>query len=229
VTSDDRRRGGAGRLIADAMAEHEVERIGALSPEELAAEMENQGRDPARAKAIAASSFAVKHRGALRLIEDSIAEYEVERIGELSPEGLADEMKKEGRDPARAKAVAERALAAVDATAEPSGKVVSLEEKRKARWGVRVTLLLVAASFVGYAALGGVVGVSHPPPRTEGEERATDLRKEAFAACDEGQASVCKDKLDQAKALDPEGEQSSQVVEARARIRRLEASGAGNR
>jgi hypothetical protein len=47
-------------------------------------------------------------------------------------------------------------------------------------------------------------GVSHPYPYTD-EERARDLRPEAFAACEAGNAVDCKAKLDEAKVLDPKG------------------------
>jgi hypothetical protein len=252
MTGDDRKRRGAGRLIVDAIAEHEVERVGELSPAELAEEMKKEGRDPERAKAVAEKALAGaaagadapardteratplsrrERGGARRLIEDALAEQEVERIGELSPEQLAAEMKKEGRDPARARAVAERALAAVDASAEPAaGKVVRLDERRRWGWS-RTTLSLVAASFVGiagYRALQGPGDSTNPPP-TQEQERARGLREEAFTACKDGKASVCKDRLDRAKALDPEGERSREVAEARARIKQLEAAGAGER
>jgi hypothetical protein len=172
-----------------------------------------------------------KRRGAGRLIEDAIAEDEVERIGALSPEALAEEMKKEGRDPARAKAVAEKALAAADTSVEPAGKVVSLDARRKRRrtW---TALALVAASFVGYVgykSLEPSTVAQAPPGPADLQSRARGLRKEAFAACDKGNAAVCRDKLDQAKELDPGGEQDSEVTQARARIKQIEAASAGER
>jgi hypothetical protein len=50
-------------------------------------------------------------------------------------------------------------------------------------------------------------------------DRARALRGEAAAACDEGRLEACGAKLDEAKALDPEGEGSASVQAARAKIR----------
>jgi len=47
--------------------------------------------------------------------------------------------------------------------------------------------------------------------------RATELRRSALHACDVGEWKECVDGLDQAKALDPEGDDKPAVQEARAR------------
>ena len=279
--TEDRKRGGAWNLIEDAIAEHEVERAGELSGDELAAEMKKAGLDPARAKAITEKALAaaaatsapgakpaaarprgsawsliesaiadheaetaakeagkvvslqerrkdaeVPHPGsAWPLIEDAIAEHDVERAGELSGDELAAEMKKVGLDPARARALTDKVLARAASGAEPS-KVVSLDAQRRRRWP-RATLWLVAASFAGYAAItwGGATGVGGGDPRTDDEIRAGSLRDEAYAACGKGDVKVCKAKLDAAKDLDPKGEQTSDVLRARARIEELEKAG----
>jgi hypothetical protein len=147
----------------------------------------------------------------------------VERAGTLSGDELVAEMKRAGLGPERARAAADKAVAAAGGSAEPT-KVVSLEERRKGRLR-RASMWLGAASFIGYAAvdsLRGSGGVTAPNPHTEDEMRASDLRVEAFAACEQGNAPVCKAKLDEAKALDPHGEQRSEVAQARARIKQLE-------
>jgi hypothetical protein len=56
-----------------------------------------------------------KPGNAWALIEDCIAEAEVERIGKLSPEELQAELRANGVDPKRAQEILRRALAQVDA------------------------------------------------------------------------------------------------------------------
>jgi hypothetical protein len=54
------------------------------------------------------------------LIEDCIAEAELERIGELSPEELEAEMRAKGYDPSRAREIARRALEQANAPKKQS-------------------------------------------------------------------------------------------------------------
>jgi hypothetical protein len=276
--AEDPKRRGAWGLIEDAIAEHEVERAGELSGDELVAAMKKAGLDPARARALTDTTLAAaastpaatpaaaprKRNGAWRLIESAIAEHEadeaakqaagnvvslderrkeqaapqpggawpliedaiaeedVERVGKLSGDALAAEMKKAGLDPSRARALTDKVLAATRASADPP-KVVRLDERRRRRW-MGPSLLVAAASAALYvAAVGtgtGVVGTGDP--YTPQEAQAHDLRKEAFAACEKGDAPLCKAKLDQAKELDPKGEQKNDVAQARARIEELE-------
>jgi L-ascorbate metabolism protein UlaG (beta-lactamase superfamily) len=49
--------------------------------------------------------------------------------------------------------------------------------------------------------------------------RAAKLRKEAFEECDVGQWGICRDRLDQARELDPPGENDPQVARARSQVR----------
>jgi hypothetical protein len=204
------RRGSAWGLIESAIGEHDAEAAAKEAGKVVSLEERRKEEQ------------APRRGSAWSLIEDAIAEHEVERVGELSGEELAAEMKKAGLDPARARALTDKALAAAGASAEPS-KVVSLDAQRRRRW-TRASLWLVAASFAGYAAitLGGPGGVGTGDTRTEAEIRAADLREEAYAACAKGDALVCKGKLDEAKKLDPKGEQKSDVLGARARIEELE-------
>jgi hypothetical protein len=59
-----------------------------------------------------------KPGSASELIEDCIAEAELERIEKLSPEELEAEMRASGLDPKRADAIFRAALAAADAREE---------------------------------------------------------------------------------------------------------------
>ncbi len=52
---------------------------------------------------------------------------------------------------------------------------------------------------------------SHPTPR----EQAAKLREEAYSACDQGRWTLCLQKLDSAKALDPEGNSDPKTTRAR--------------
>ena len=49
-------------------------------------------------------------------------------------------------------------------------------------------------------------------------EAAEKLRKQAWAQCDEGSFASCRDSLDQARALDPAGDQAPWIVQERVRI-----------
>jgi hypothetical protein len=58
-----------------------------------------------------------------------------------------------------------------------------------------------------------IVGQFRPPTR---HEAADTLRDEALESCGKGAWVACKDKLDEATRLDPEGESEPRVQKARA-------------
>jgi hypothetical protein len=169
--------------------------------------------------------------GARRLVEDSIAEHEVDRIAGLSEEELHAEMKRDGLEPGAGKALLEGALAALNP--KPSAKVTSLDDARRRRW-VRPTWLLVAAMLavtVGIAGanVGTIVAYFSPPEtpgrgieRTPEEIAATvaTVRRDAFDDCNRGDFKDCTAKLDEAKRLDPAGEVQGPVRLARAQVLR---------
>jgi hypothetical protein len=198
---EDPKRPGAWGLIEDAIAEHEVEQVGALSGEALVAEMKKAGLDPERAKVI---------------LQNAIADADaVPDADEGAAGGAAGGAAPPGRGSAWS--LIESAIAEHDAEAAKPAKVVSLDERRKRRW-TRLTLLLVAASYPVYLAVTtGGGGVASSPAAV-----AKELREQAFAACNDGNAALCKAKLDEAKKLFPEGEEDRRVVRARARIKELE-------
>jgi RNA polymerase sigma factor (sigma-70 family) len=101
----------------------------------------------------------------------------------------------------------------------------TLFRAKLAAGGLLTMMVLVAVLFA--VPMGGVasrdVSPRHVPTQTAAHtssplERATALRGQAFSACDEGQLDRCVALLDEARALDPKGEQSNDVRAARARI-----------
>jgi hypothetical protein len=54
------------------------------------------------------------------------------------------------------------------------------------------------------------------------EERAAELRAEGIAACENGRWSDCLERLDQAQAMDPAGDEAPEVREARRRAANVE-------
>ena len=91
--------------------------------------------------------------------------------------------------------------------------------RRRPRGAEMVTSWLAVVAAVG--AVGGALGLrawslaQHPhdpnapdaePGLTDTELAAKRLRAEAFAACDEGRWPACAAKLDEARAIDPAGE-----------------------
>jgi hypothetical protein len=73
--------------------------------------------------------------------------------------------------------------------------------------------LLVAALFVPL----GVVAVGsgwHAPQQTN----AAELRRKAFDACDAKRWKECADRLDEARAIEPEGEHLPEVQDKRRQL-----------
>ena len=190
------------------------------------------------------------------LIEDLLLEEELERLGKLSPEELAEEMRKKGVDPEAGRRVAEEALdkamatrAVVPAAPLPTAtppttatKVASLSEARerkRSRAPVFATLAIAAAVLL-------VIGVTHNPierqidawlhpaptetptqtpqnpvPPTHEPtplEKAAALREEAYANVAKGYMGEALDELNEAADLDPGGNQAQAVLDARATI-----------
>jgi hypothetical protein len=93
-------------------------------------------------------------------------------------------------------------------------------------WLVAATFLLALMALAG----AGVVAYLRRPhiepigpdkdwvPRPPPSEVAGKLRDEAIGACDEHLWGLCRDKLDEAKTIDPAGENEARVQSARKRI-----------
>jgi hypothetical protein len=175
--------------------------------------------------------------------EKLFADEEIERIGKLSDQDLLEEMRAEGKDPGRVPsaedlmagaltrsrapkehnpASAERRMG--DANGAAKTKVVALRPKKTS------VFVWLAAAAVGAMVLGVVV--MNRPPTTVAHgfdagggvatphERAAKLRDEGLAACSSQLWDTCEKRLDDAKQLDPDGENERRIVEARKAIER---------
>jgi hypothetical protein len=148
----------------------------------------------------------------LSALEDDDLDVEAERSAPLSDAEVDVELARAGVDPealrAGAGAVFERAMA----------------KRRPRRHDYRrlPVALLAAAAVVclfigGYGTrgpAGGGEGSSAPPELRSAES----LRAEAAGECAAGQLKACRADLDQARAIDPEGEKEARVVALRRAI-----------
>ena len=85
----------------------------------------------------------------------------------------------------------------------------ALFARKLASLGMLVLMMMLMVLFA--VPFGG--GVGHPRP----EPTAAALRDEALQACDAEEWDDCLEKLDEAKALDPEGDQAPEFEAARVR------------
>ena len=152
---------------------------------------------------------------------------EIERIQNLSDKELEGEMRAQGLDPSHVPS-AEELMAKVqrpgaerDAAAKANGptRIATVTAlPTRSRRVFRVVTLLAAT-------LGGAVLarrwsqphtiVSHPYPAAE---RAAAFREQAFKACGQQMWTLCEQKLDEAKKIEPEGESDPRVQQARGAI-----------
>jgi hypothetical protein len=168
----------------------------------------------------------------LRAVDDLLAEAQIDRIASMTGPELDDALRSQGLDPDEAwdlEKMLPGAPAASEASAEGPAKTESPVRtapvavlRPRSRWN----LWLVAASF---AALGvcavvaalqsnptnpGVAGNDEgpqPPAPVTALAKAEKLRDEADRACQRELWGLCAQALDQAKALDPQGEGQERV------------------
>ena len=98
--------------------------------------------------------------------------------------------------------------------AEPSYRRRSLAPKAKPRSPVMMVAAAAAVVVIGsaiYAAVFRPAEVSHPAP----DPAAADLRRRAFSACEAKQWSDCLARFDDAKRIDPAGDEEATVKAAR--------------
>ncbi len=109
-------------------------------------------------------------------------------------------------------------------------RVSRMRRWMKERWAAELAAgaMLTAIAIAAWWVLRG----RSEPPVTHGEppaiapetpspiERARLLRADAIRACDEGAWRACLDGLDEARGLDPEGDQAPAIGDARARAAR---------
>ncbi len=108
-------------------------------------------------------------------------------------------------------------------------RISRLREHFRQRWAIYAAALaaLAIAGALGWRVLSSpleVVPIAKDPPLAPSafpEEIAKDLRRRAFEACGGGEPQRCVELLDEAARLDPAGDTSPEVVEARSTSRRL--------
>ena len=181
----------------------------------------------------------------MRAIAEQAARDAIDEVTSL-PEGAVDaELKAAGVDPAeaerRAMAAIEAALAGAGGAAEaPASKVVTLPKAAarapSRRWVVVGSIAAAAAvaATVGAMNAGRIVEAlrggpepirpdEYPPPTATRREptpvdKATALRDKAFESCSAHDWDLCAQRLDDAKAMDPAGEERPEVIAARRAI-----------
>ena len=161
-------------------------------------------------------------RRAWDLVEDAMVDDELERLANLTPEQLEEELKNEGIDPAETLEIVERAIAEADrlerekkkappVTPAPPAKVVRLDEARATRRPIwRRTPWLMAAAMlaltIGVLASQSATIVayfnpqpSETPHQPTPHELMAATREKAFAACAQKDFGACEAGLDEAK------------------------------
>lgn len=142
-------------------------------------------------------------------LEDQALDDEMEAVPAMTPEERRRELREAGFD-------LEKVHADADALfAEPARPAAVVVLPRKRRLGVA---LLVAAALAAGVAV--VVHSSTPDLVGHGRDdapglRAAGLRREARDACGARSWQTCLDKLNQARALDPDGDEAPEVQSLR--------------
>jgi hypothetical protein len=159
-----------------------------------------------------------KHADLWKELVDEAGEEEIDRAATVSVAQAEAELKAAGFDVAAERA---KASALVDALGSEASSSTPREKAPRApeptrRKGPRAAFvwLAAAASFAvaGLALYGTLqspppVGHASPPrPSADDLAIAAELRRKAAAACDAKQWSVCLADLDDARAVDPEGD-----------------------
>jgi hypothetical protein len=172
-----------------------------------------------------------------------LAQHDMDELEAMTPEQLAEELRREGIDPDRVQAdiaaaraaaygdaiAVERAASAAPPPTPAPARVVSLDAARERRVPARrLVPLLAAAAMLLLFAGGGVQMVAElpkpkldyptyvPPPTPA--ERAAPLRMQAERLCKMGYYGECRDALDAATAIDPAGERDPAVANERREI-----------
>jgi hypothetical protein len=150
------------------------------------------------------------------------------RIEGLSDKELEEELRGAGIDPGEADAIFERA--SKEAARREAADAVREAARRRRTWSILVAatlaVLLLLMAWRGrevVAFLRGEPDTIEPDrwgPRKEPTpvERAAQLREQALAACAQSAWEACRQKLDEARGLDPAGEADPRVKKARADV-----------
>lgn len=176
-----------------------------------------------------------KHADLWRELVDEAGEDQIDRAANVSVAQAEAELEAAGFDVAAERAKAGAFLDALESGASRSASAGATRRAAEAtrRKAPRPALLwLAAAATFGaagalYAALhpsSERLGTQHPPapstpapvvPSVDDFVLADDLRRQAAAACDAKQWSVCLAQLDKARAVDPGGDDASTVKNLR--------------
>lgn len=174
---------------------------------------------------------------AWKAIDETSFRAEVDRIVGLSDQELEAELLKEGFDPADLagpETVVKRAIQRFDEKAQrPAAPVRPRRSARLISWLAAAAFGLLAIvtaaernvviAWFRHEPIAPVPTREFSPPKPPDleltrQERANALRNEAYPACGRTAWTLCESKLDEAKALDPSGEQDPNVQTARREI-----------
>ncbi len=160
------------------------------------------------------------------------AGHEVGPAADVSVAQAEKELAEAGFDVAAERAKGEAVLAALESGQEvgaserpvprglalgaPAPAATKTHLSARTRWVGALAAAAVAIVVVAIAIPKPDV-VTHGRPSAEELARAADLRRKAFEACDARRHKECREGLDQARTLDPEGEQAPEV-KARRRV-----------
>jgi len=148
----------------------------------------------------------------LSVLEEQALEDEVREIAKMSDADLDNELRRAGVDPEAALKSAPPAPGAPLPVARASTSRTPPRHRlrRSAAWTGAAAAAAVLVMVFALKRDESPVGHGFDPAR-----EASKLRDQAFAACDRAEWEPCRSKLDEAKRLDPPGEQSPGVVLAR--------------
>jgi hypothetical protein len=169
----------------------------------------------------------------LNALDDGDIEDEVDRVAALTSTDVDRELASAGEDPG---AIGAGAHAAFERGMHRRAKSLHGGPRRPHRGKYVRSWIGVAAvaTSIGFAAVavntpmfvallnGSNVGVTKPPDSDQA--RAAALRAEASAACARGLMEVCRARLDDARTVDPGGEDTAEVRELRKAIEGAAAS-----
>jgi hypothetical protein len=150
-------------------------------------------------------------------LEQMATDDEVDRVLSLSDEELDAELAKGGADPQKVRAHGE----ALAARMVEKGRRVEEDKAPPRLVRVRWVAWLAAAAVSGSAATFAVVsanpGLVAQPPSLQPHPAPSpaELRDEGLTACDHHDWALCLELLDRAKALDPQGDTTPHIQDAR--------------
>jgi hypothetical protein len=158
-------------------------------------------------------------------VEKMALEEEAERVAALGDEELDAELRREGLDPKAVRVRGEALAARLKAKAPAPVVPLPVAASARRRWVVLLAAAAIAivplAIFVPMVVLPIVRGGDIGPDRDASpspQQRAAWMRRDALRACAELRWTECERGLDEAKPLDPAGENRQDVREARQSI-----------